>query len=252
MKRKNWVAFNNLSKNEKIFRVINVVLMLIMFVACIVLAFYYYFVYDPNQRLIPAICIAILTLFPILIEIIFGRRINNFIFLVIELYLLFAGFIGSVLNVYYLVWWYDIIIHIMMGYFVAIIGFFIAYKFELSSKHAILFTAIFCICFSLAVEVLWEIFEWGADNILNQTMQGEKIEGFNQPLVFDTMLDMVCNTIGALIFSVQYLIGKLSKCKMGIKFLENNFSNNYAKKNIGDKINTEKNVSEPTNEKIKK
>ena len=33
---------------------------------------------------------------------------------------------------------------------------------------------------------------------------------------------MVCNTVGALIFFAQYLIGKLSKFKFGINFIENN------------------------------
>ena len=222
MKRKNWVKFKDLNKREKIFRVTNLIVMLLLFVACVAMAIYYKFVYDPNDRIIPAVCIAILSLLPVLFELIFGRRINNVVFLIIELYLIFAGLIGSVLNVYYVVNWYDIIIHILMGYFVAILGIFVAGKIGNYSKYNVLFVAVFCLCFSLAVEVLWEIFEWGADNLFNQTMQGEKIEGYGQPLIFDTMLDMVCNTVGALIFFAQYLIGKLSKFKFGINFIENN------------------------------
>ena len=222
MKRKNWISFKDLTKTDKKFRIANLVIMLVLFASCVSMAFYYGFVYDPNNRIVPAICISVLSLVPIFFEVIFGRRLNNFVFLVVEIYLIFAGLIGGVLNVYYLVSWYDIIIHILMGYLMAVLGIFVFGKLANYSKGNVLLIAIFCVCFSLTIEVLWEIFEWSADNLLNQTMQGEKIEGFGQPLVFDTMLDLVCNTVGAIVFFIQYIIGKHTKFSFGIKFLEKN------------------------------
>lgn len=241
--RKNWKSFKQLEKHTKTFRIINLIIMSVLFASCVALAFYYGLVYDPNDRLISAISIAILALVPVVLEIIFGRRFNNFVFFVFEIYLIFAGFVGSVLNVYYLTSWYDIVIHILMGYIVAMCGIFVISRLNNYKKINIVLVALFCVCFSLAIEVLWEIFEWAADNLFAQTMQGEKLPGLNQPLVNDTMLDLVCNTSGAMIFFFHFIFGKTTKRSLGINFIEKqlvkeNFSENISvtEENFSDNI----------------
>lgn len=218
--RKNWKAFEQLEKHNKIFRIINLVVMALLCCSCVALAFYYGLVYDPNNRIIPAVCIALLSLVPLVVELIFGRRFNNVVFLAIEIYLIFAGLIGSVLNVYYLTSWYDIVIHILMGYLVAMCGIFVISRLGEYKKFNVVLVALFCVCFSLAIEVLWEIFEWAADSLFGQTMQGEKLPGVNQPLVGDTMLDLVCNTTGAVVFFFHFVLGKTTKKSLGINFIE--------------------------------
>ena len=218
--RKNWKTFKQLEKNDKIFRIINLVVMTLLCLSCVALAFYYGLVYDPNNRIVPAVCIALLSLVPAAVELVFGRRFNNVVFLAIEIYLIFAGLVGSVLNVYYLTSWYDIVIHILMGYLVAMCGIFIISRLGQYKKINFVLVALFCVCFSLAIEVLWEIFEWAADNLFGQTMQGEKLPGVNQPLVGDTMLDLVCNTTGAAVFFFHFILGKTTKRSLGINFIE--------------------------------
>ena len=210
----------NKIKNDKVFRIINLIIMFLLCLSCIIFAFYYGFVSDPNSRIIPSICIAVLSLVPLFIELIFRKKFNNVVFLAIEIYLIFAGLIGSVLNVYYLVAWYDIIIHTLMGYLVALCGIFVISRIGNYKKMNALLVATFCLCFSLAIEVLWELFEWGADNLFNQTMQGEKIVGLGEPLVGDTMLDLLCNTIGSFLFFIHFIVGRTTKFSLGIKFLE--------------------------------
>ena len=210
----------NKIKNDKVFRIINLIIMSLLCITCIIFAFYYGFVSDPNSRIIPSICIAVLSLVPLFIELIFRKKFNNVVFLAIEIYLIFAGLIGSVLNVYYLVAWYDIIIHTLMGYLVALCGIFVISRIGNYKKMNALLVATFCLCFSLAIEVLWELFEWGADNLFNQTMQGEKIVGLGEPLVGDTMLDLLCNTIGSFLFFIHFIVGRTTKFSLGIKFLE--------------------------------
>ncbi len=41
LKKGKWIKFRELSKNDKIFRVINLTIMLVQFVACLVFGFYY-------------------------------------------------------------------------------------------------------------------------------------------------------------------------------------------------------------------
>lgn len=210
----------NKIKHDKVFRIINLIIMSLLCITCIIFAFYYGFVSDPNSRIIPSICLAVLSLVPLFIELIFRKKFNNVVFLAIEIYLIFAGLIGSVLNVYYLVAWYDIIIHTLMGYLVALCGIFVISRIGNYKKMNALLVATFCLCFSLAIEVLWELFEWGADNLFNQTMQGEKIVGLGEPLVGDTMLDLLCNTIGSFLFFIHFIVGRTTKFSLGIKFLE--------------------------------
>lgn len=248
--RKNWTAFKSLHKQNQIFRIVNLVVMGALCLTCVALAFYYGFVYDPNNRIVPAICIALLALVPLVIEMIFGRRFNNVVFLSIEIYLIFAGLIGSVLNVYYLVSWYDIVIHILMGYLVAMCGIFVISRLGNYKKMNIVLVAFFCLCFSLAIEVLWEIFEWGADNLFNQTMQGEKLPGVNQPLVGDTMLDLVCNTTGAAIFFFHFLIGKFSKKSLGINFIEKQLTKEEALMIADQQEQLKEQSNEPKTEQI--
>lgn len=238
------IPYKNLSKSNKIFRVVNLATMFLLCATCVSLALYYGLVYDPNNRIIPSICIAVLSLLPAIIEMIFRCRINNFIFIAIEIYLIFAGLIGSVLNVYYLVGWYDIVIHIFMGYIVAVCGIFVISRLGNYNKMNIFLVAIFCVCFSLAIEVIWEIFEFGADNLFNQTMQGEKLPNYNQPLVWDTMIDLICNTSGAIIFFIHYIVGKSSKYSLGMKFVENNLAFNSDENLVSDtNVNLQTDVS---------
>ena len=119
---------------------------------------------------------------------------------------------------------------------------FVVYKFNAS--------IFFCLCFSLAIEVLWEIFEWGADNLFNQTMQGEKLPGVNQPLVGDTMLDLVCNTTGAAIFFFHFLIGKFSKKSLGINFIEKQLTKEEALMIADQQEQLKEQSNEPKTEQI--
>ena len=107
-----------------------------------------------------------------------------------------------------------------MGYLVAMCGIFVISRLGEYKKFNVVLVALFCVCFSLAIEVLWEIFEWAADSLFGQTMQGEKLPGVNQPLVGDTMLDLVCNTTGAVVFFFHFVLGKTIKRSLGINFIE--------------------------------
>ena len=102
------------SKDQRILRIINLVFMAIQALFCVGLAIYYsqtgdpnaiYYSQtgDPNNRLFVSIVMAIASLIPFLIELIFKFRFPGLMFLFYQIYLLFAGTIGSALNVYYIV-----------------------------------------------------------------------------------------------------------------------------------------------------
>lgn len=212
------------SKDQRILRIINLVFMAIQALFCVGLAIYYSQTGDPNNRLFVSIVMAIASLIPFLIELIFKFRFPGLMFLFYQIYLLFAGTIGSALNVYYLVSFYDIIIHCLAGYVFALLGIFILSKTTRYSSQTILFLALFCFLFSMACELIWELIEWTADNLFGQTAQGLPIDEYGVPLVTDTMQDMLCNFAGGIVFILHYVIGKIlakkDKCSLGINFYE--------------------------------
>ena len=215
-----WIKFSALSRQDKIFRAVNLAITAVQFAACIALAVYYITIDDPDNRVFSSFGIAAVTVLPLIGELIFRRRLNNLIYFAIQLYCLLAGFVGSVLNVYYLVSWYDIFIHTLAGYIFSVAGIFIIARLENYSKLSKWTALVFCFCFTMMCELVWELAEWTADLFFNQTAQGLPLPGQDAPLVTDTMIDIFCNFIGGLVFAVQFIIGKCTKCSLGIKFYE--------------------------------
>lgn len=217
---KTMTKFKELKKGDQIFRIINVVFMVLQFLACIGMGIYYLTIGDPENRVFSCFGIAVLVILPYLAELIFRFRLPGLIFFGYQIYVLFAGVIGSVFNVYYLASWYDLIIHTLAGYVFALLGIFVVSRLENYSKLNKWTIVIFCFCLSMACELIWELLEWFVDNCLGQTAQGPIAEGHNAPLVTDTMVDILCNFCGAIVFSVQYIIGKSTKATLGTKFFE--------------------------------
>ena len=234
------------SKDQRILRTINIVFMVLQSLFCVTLAIYYSQIGDPNNRLFSCIMMAIASLIPFAIELIFRFRFPGLMFLFYQIYLLFAGTIGSALNVYYIVSFYDIIIHCLAGYVFALLGIFVLSKTTKYSKQTILFVALFCFLFSMACELIWELIEWTADNLFGQTAQGLPIDEYGVPLVTDTMQDMLCNFAGGIVFVLHYVIGKIlakkDKCSLGINFYERDLAGIIQVKsseNLLDKNNIE-------------
>ncbi len=222
----NWIKFKDLQKKDKIFRIVNIVLALLLFSATLAIMIYYILTGDKNNRLLASIGMLAAYLIPFVVELVLRRRLRNFFTFCYLIYALFAGLIGSVLNVYYILSWYDIVVHILAGYVFSFFGIIILARLENYHKIKPLTVIIFCLFCTLAVELVWELCEWSSDVLLNQTAQGIKVDG-KAPLVTDTDLDMLCNLTGGLIFSIQFLIGKYTKYNLGTKFFENELVPKY-------------------------
>ena len=75
----------------------------------------------------------------------------------------------------------------------------------------------------MTIEYFWELIERFSDMFLGQTAQGDIIPGYAAPLVVDSMIDMFCNLCGGFVFVLHFLIGKLSKCSLGMNYIEKEF-----------------------------
>ncbi len=249
--KRNWKKFKDLSKGEKIFRSINLALMIFLFLGCIGLGIYNACIGDPRNRVFSCFMLSLVILLPFLFEIIFGRRLSNLMFLLYQIYIVLAGG-GSVLDIYNGIPYYDKYIHVIAGYVFALLGMFIISLFDDYYKFKPLTIAFICFAFTLAVALCWELMEWFADSFLGQTAQGEPILPYGVPLVTDTVSDMLCNFCGGLVFVVHYILGKYTKASLGIKFYEKEFVFNKKTETFENKLEVNTSENDEKNDKSDK
>jgi len=124
---------------------------------------------------------------------------------------LYCGiYLGEVRAFYYRVPHWDTILHVFSGAALGALGFSVASLLNKSESIDFslspLFTAVFAFCFALALGVLWEIYEFTVDSILEANMQKYALES-GEPLIgraalMDTMKDLIVDAIGAFGVSV--------------------------------------------------
>ncbi|MBS3921087.1 MAG: hypothetical protein KG012_19615 [Deltaproteobacteria bacterium] len=125
-------------------------------------------------------------------------------FQILTIIFVFAAlFLGEVRGFYARFWWWDIVLHISSGLLLGIVGFLLV--FVLNEHQRIdfhmhpRFVALFAFVFAVAVGALWEIFEFGMDQIFGTNMQKPML-GDPSGLT-DTMWDLIVDTLGAFAIS---------------------------------------------------
>ncbi len=130
-----------------------------------------------------------------------GRRFRVFIppeFELLAVVFVFASlFLGEVGGFYTRFWWWDAALHTASGFLLGILGFLLVHVLnekedvELHMKPS--FVALFAFMFAVGLGALWEIFEFGMDQLLGLNMQKSGL--------MDTMWDLIVDTMGALVIS---------------------------------------------------
>lgn len=117
--------------------------------------------------------------------------------LLITIFIYASLFLGEVHSYYTLFWWWDIILHISSGIIFGIIGFMLVYILNQEQKVKIQlsagFIALFSFTFALSIGAIWEIFEFGVDQIFGANMQKSGL--------IDTMWDLIVDSLGAILIS---------------------------------------------------
>lgn len=190
------------------------------------------------DRLALAVGTIFLVLLPMLVEKLFRCRICLSIYLFSLAYAI-GPMLGHCWKLYYTIPVWDKLLHISGGVMFAILG---AYFFDLLAKGKDLPLArtIFALCFSIAAAVIWEFFEFGADiflgmdmqddtmvyglssyllgdtlgvignitNIQSVTVNGIELPGYIDIGLLDTMLDMLLETVSAVVTSICLWLGR--------------------------------------------
>lgn len=178
----------------------------------------------------------LLVLLPLLLEKLFHCRICLPVYIFALAYAI-GPMLGHCWKLYYTVPVWDKLLHICGGVMFAILG---AYFFDLLVKEKVHPAArtIFALCYSIAIAVLWEFCEFGADRFLGMDMQddmlvthltsyllgegvgvtgsieniqsvvvnGITLPGYIDIGLTDSMLDMMLESLGALVTCLLILL----------------------------------------------
>lgn len=191
------------------------------------------------------LCILSLILFllPFFVEKKFKVDLPSILEITILLFIFSAEILGEINNFYGVIPFWDTILHTLNGFLCASVGFSLIYllneKIE-SINLSPIFVVLVSFCFSMTVGVVWEIFEYGMDNIFKLDMQKDEyvtdvrtvtldpeqdnnvisVAGIDSTVLYDdngeelvevsgyldiglqyTMKDLIVNLIGAVVFS---------------------------------------------------
>lgn len=127
-----------------------------------------------------------------------------------SLFLFAAIYLGEVRNFYFVIPYWDTILHALSGGMLGALGFSFVVLLNNIDRAPIklspVFVAIFSFCFSVTMGVLWEVYEYTFDGLLGLNMQkfatqsGEYLIG--RAALSDTMEDLMVDCIGALVISI--------------------------------------------------
>lgn len=144
----------------------------------------------------------ILFLIPFWIDEKLNIDIPNVLEIIIFLFIFSAEILGEINNFYGNIPHWDTILHTLNGFLCAAIGFSLIDILNNSERFHItlspVFVALVAFCFSMTIGVLWEFFEFGADQLFKYDMQKDRIiqtistvelepDGKNKPVVVDNI-----------------------------------------------------------------
>lgn len=138
-------------------------------------------------------------------------EVPRVMFLMYIAFLYCAIFLGEVRSFYYRIPHWDTVLHIFSGAMLGALGFSMLAIFNNTEKIPLnlspLFVAVFAFCFAMTMGALWEIYEFGADCLLQTNMQKFALDdGTNkigQAALQDTMKDIIVDALGAVATSVM-------------------------------------------------
>lgn len=158
--------------------------------------------------------------------------------LLIYIFIIGTEVLGEIHNLYNKVWYYDDIMHTLSSFIVAALSIYILNKITKDNNKKLV--VVFSFILPMAVAAIWEITEFTIDNVFNKDMQKDTIVnnitstlfspdknkavkkeinslyinnidfiqeygGYIDIGLYDTMEDMICALLGALLFIIKKL-----------------------------------------------
>ncbi len=146
-----------------------------------------------------------LSLVPVLASQRFGIRLPASFFAGIVVFIFGTIFLGEAFDFYNRYWWWDVILHAGSAIGFGLAGFLFVFMLFEGDRYAAPAWAVAFVsfCFALSIGTMWEIFEFGVDQVFGTNMQKSGLS--------DTMWDLIVDTVGAGIGAIAgwfYLRGR--------------------------------------------
>lgn len=199
------------------------------------------------------------------IEKIFSMKIHFGVKIAIIAYSFLAIVLGEGFNFYYLVTWWDAMLHVLSGVWISMVGFFIVLNLTKSYRgaHRVFICLSVTAMISFSVAFIWEIYEFSFDSIFGTNMQKfipeiadlfnggsskEALEATDEAIaqfyrtsygyryaLIDTMQDMLC-CLGGTAFVILVFFGcfKAEKINIFENTIEFKKKNSYSEESILD------------------
>ena len=113
------------------------------------------------------------------------------------LFIWLVNIFANEVHLYFLLWWFDIPMHMVGGFWVALTSMVIYYHLGWIHRHdrSASFVVAAMLGATLVVGILWEVFEFSVEHLVKLNDNG----------VFDTLKDLLDDMIGAVIASVIFI-----------------------------------------------
>ncbi len=122
--------------------------------------------------------------------------------LIATAFIFLSLYLGSARDLYYRFWWWDIVLHTGSGFLLGIIGFLALFLMNQTDRLPPgirpAFLCFFGVTFAVFLGVLWEIVEFAIDLAVPWTNMQSRETG-----VGDTMLDLIVDTLGAIVVALM-------------------------------------------------
>lgn len=161
---------------------------------------------------IQAFILLILSFGPSLIERKFKLDIPDFMESIFLVFILAALMMGEVAEFFVRINWWDDMLHIISGFLVAIVGFSVVNSAVKNPNKTLIINplviALFVFCFSMTVEIIWELLEYTVDTLISSSNMSRTVDSvtlvpYSGLLAMrDTMHDILLNVISALTISI--------------------------------------------------
>ncbi len=161
---------------------------------------------------IQAFILLILSFGPSLIERKFKLDIPDFMESIFLVFILAALMMGEVAEFFVRISWWDDMLHIISGFLVAIVGFSVVNSAVKNPNKTLIINplviALFVFCFSMTVEIIWELLEYTVDTLISSSNMSRTVDSvtlvpYSGLLAMrDTMHDILLNVISALTISI--------------------------------------------------
>lgn len=197
--------------------------------ACFTLGYFLYIVItgnDPHNRMLNTLLLTLMYLLPPAAHLLFGKKISDFVLVFYSAFLTVASLLGQVLRFNHYFPWYDKFCHFAFGYVGALAGLFVLCKMADYKSLRPSLVVILTFSISMMCGACWEIMEYLSSQFLGQTAQGvpqETADGKMIVDITDTMLDIIANFGGAVLFAVHYILHRATKRSLLLGAIERDF-----------------------------